>query len=306
MKPCALALLAAAGACAAAQDGPIRTVTYDPAKVIHVPVARGVPTHVEFEPDEEIVSDVAAGLASVCRSVARGRDNAQDADPSPDAWDLCAAKKGRDLLVKPVGAGRLSNLVALRTNRRAYSFSFDVVTNPAMAVQRLSIVAPGLPPQSPEAAALAQRAAMAAALEPKPAEIVTARLSALPVVRNSNYEVRTNRNGDEARPNAVFDTGSETCFQYRGNRPLPSIHRINADGSRLQLNWRLEPRMGRLLCVDQVAPGWELRLGADEHSPVAEIVNQAYDPEGVPPEDGSAVPGVVRVLRAPAAAITKE
>lgn len=307
MKAAALLLLAAGGV-AAAPAGPIRTVTYDPMQVIHVPVARGVPTHIEFEEGEEVVSNVAAGLASTCR---QAQPNASDAaagvtaDANPDAWDLCAPKKGRDLWVKPVGTSRLPNPVALRTNRRAYSFSFDVV-EPARAVQRLTITSGPSPSMNPEAAALAQRTAAAAALEPKPAEILAARLGALPLVRNSAYERRTNKTGTEALPSAVFDDGRETCFQFRGNRPLPAIHRINADGTDQRVNFRVVAQMGRLLCVDQVAPGWRLRLGSGENAPVAELVNQAYDPEGIPPEDGTAVPGVVRVLRAPAATAAKE
>lgn len=304
----AIATLAACASGFAAGDGPIRTVPYDPTKVIHVPVARGVPTHVEFELGEQIVSDVAAGLASVCRSTSKSGMNAMVASDTqaPDAWDLCAPKNGRDMWVKPVGTGAFSNRVALRTNLRAYSFSFDVVDRPALAVQRLSIAGTAAPSSDDPAALLAQRTALAAAMEPKPEEIVEARLQALPTVRNSDYDVRTNEAGAEARPSAVFDDGRFTYFQFRGNRPLPAVFRKNADGSVQQVNPRVDARMGRLLVVDQVAPGWMLRLGGERNSPVAEVRNRAFDPEGLAAVDGSAAEGVRRVVRDPRSGGFKE
>jgi type IV secretion system protein VirB9 len=301
MRCAALALLsAAASTVVAAGEAQIRSVTYDPTKVINVPVARGVPTHVEFESGEEIVSDVAAGLTSVCRSSTRGsQGSAEMSDAAGDAWDLCAPKKGRDLWIKPIGSSKLPNPVSLRTNRRAYSFNFFVVTSPTLAVQRLSIAAPPSPPPDTQSSEFALRTAAAA--QPRPEEVVDARLGALPAVRNSSYDRRTNETGQEACPSAVWDDGIATFMQYRGQRPIPSIHRVNADGSKQQITPRMDRRLGRLLVADQVAPGWELRLGAEANSPVCVLVNQAFDPEGVAIDTGTTSPGVRRVLLAPPA-----
>lgn len=303
-----------------AAEGPIRVVTYDPGKVIHVPVARGVPTHVQFEEGEKITSPPAAGLASVCRTSAKdstSNGTTQAAEMPPDAWDLCAPKDDRNLFIKPTGAGCVTstvpgqdgkpprsvtqcypNPVAVVTNRRSYSFSFNVVANPAQAVQRLTIQSPKPPEPDPATLAMQQKVAMALALAPKEEDVIQARINLPPLVRNADYTVAINETGQDAKPVAVFDDGRFTYFHFPGNRTLPGVFRVEANGKESRTNPSFDP-VNSLLVVDSVAQGWFLRLGADPDSPVASVVNNAYDPQGVAPVAGSTVEGVRRVVRNP-------
>jgi type IV secretion system protein VirB9 len=291
----ATTLMLALQAAFAAGEGPIRVIAYDPGKVIHVPVARGVPTHVQFEEGETIDSAPAAGLASVCRT---SRDSSAQAEVAPDAWDLCAARGGRNLFIKPVGTSRLPNPVAVVTNRRSYSFSFNVVGNPVQAVQRLSIQPPKPPEPDPVTVAAQQKLAMALAAAPKEEDVIQARMALPPLVRNAQYTVALGRDSEDVRPVAVFDDGQATYFHFPHNRPKPAVFKVNADGSEEQVNPRFDLAT-EMLAVDQVARGWRLRLGANEGSPVASVRNEAYDPQGVAPVAGSAVEGVRRVVRNP-------
>lgn len=316
----ATTLMLALQAAVAASEGPIRVITYDPTKVINVPVARGVPTHIEFEEGEKITSPPAAGLASVCRTSAKdstSNGTAQTAEVSPDAWDLCAPKDGRNLFIKPTSSGCFTkslptedgkplrtvthcypNPVAVVTNRRSYSFSFNVVGNPALAVQRLTIQSPKPPEPDPATLAMQQKVAIAIALAPKEEDVIQARMALPPLVRNAAYSIALGRDSEDVRPVAVFDDGRATYFHLPGNRPKPAVFKVNPDGSEEQVNPRFDLAT-EYLAVDQVAHGWRLRLGAEKGSPVASVRNEAYDPQGVAPVAGSAVEGVRRVVRNP-------
>jgi type IV secretion system protein VirB9 len=58
------------------------------------------------------------------------------------------------------------------------------------------------------------------------------------------------------------------------------------------VNARMDP--DDLLVADRVGRRFVLRLGES----VAAIINDAFDLDGVPPQDGTTVPGVARVVKA--------
>ena len=58
------------------------------------------------------------------------------------------------------------------------------------------------------------------------------------------------------------------------------------------VNARMDP--DDLLVADRVGRRFVLRLGES----VAAIINDAFDLDGVPPKDGTTVPGVARVVKA--------
>ncbi|MEO7007954.1 MAG: TrbG/VirB9 family P-type conjugative transfer protein, partial [Caldimonas sp.] len=96
-------------------------------------------------------------------------------------------------------------------------------------------------------------------------------------------------------PSLVFDDGRFTYLRFSGNREVPAVFNVLADGSETLVNTRME---GDLLVVDRVSRQLMLRSGAA----VVGLWNEAFDPEGVPPQDGTTVPGVRRELKADAAA----
>lgn len=266
-----LAALAAMLLAQAATAQQIREVVYDPIQVIHVPVARGVPTHVEFEPGETLVLDPATGLDSNC---------------TPEsAWCIAAEKGGGDLMVKPTSASPMANAVAVKTNRRSYSFSFDPVPFPARAVTRLIVRSPREP--QPDA-----RLAAAAALAPQPAEVLERRMSACPQVLNSSYSVATGRGSSDIVPRAVFDDGRFTYMQFPGNAPLPVPFEVQPDGSEAVTT---PTTVCGFWTVDRVVRRLRLRHG----SAVVELTNDAFELEGRPPVAGSGIDGVERLVRDP-------
>jgi type IV secretion system protein VirB9 len=265
---------------AAAQ--PIREVIYDPMQVIRVPVSRGVPTHVELDPEETIVSELATGLTSVCEVTG-------STEAPPGAWYVCGAKGTSDLYVKPIGASQLPNPVAFKTNRRSYSFSFEPGAA-SRAVQRLIVRAPRPPEPDPAAAMAADRMAAAMALVPKPEEILQSRIDACPQIGNSSYSVATGRGSDDIVPRVVFDDGRFTYFQFAGNAPVPVPFEVLPDGSEVTTN----PTMKcGYWSVDRVVRRLSLRHG----NAVVSVVNEAFDVDGRPPQAGSTAEGVQRLVR---------
>ncbi|MBC7734367.1 MAG: type IV secretion system protein VirB9, partial [Bacteriovorax sp.] len=71
-----------------------------------------------------------------------------------------------------------------------------------------------------------------------------------------------------------------------------AVFQIAPDGSEEMVNARMDP--DDLLVADRVGRRFILRLGDS----VAAIINEAFDLDGVPPRDGTTVPGVARVVKA--------
>jgi type IV secretion system protein VirB9 len=71
---------------------------------------------------------------------------------------------------------------------------------------------------------------------------------------------------------------------------VPSVFHVLGDGGETLVNARMEDD---LLVVDRVSRRLMLRAG----SAVVGVWNEAFDLDGVPPGDGTTVPGVQRVLK---------
>jgi type IV secretion system protein VirB9 len=122
--------------------------------------------------------------------------------------------------------------------------------------------------------------------------LIDARWQAKPLVRNSAYSVATGKDSEDIVPVMVFDDGTQTYFSFPNNRPIPAVFEIAPDGSEEMTNTRMDP--DDLLVADRVGRRFILRLGQS----VAAIINDAFDLDGVPPKDGTTVPGVSRIVKA--------
>lgn len=284
---CALVLAAWAGSTASAADGQLadprlREVLYDPHAVVTVPVKRGVVTLVVLDADESI-AEVAAGLGGDCAK-------------TEAAWCVAAQPGGRTLFVKAKSSASAPNNLAVVTDRRTHSFRFVVLADndPKMPVYRLVIKAPAARPAPP--ARLAQRdAAPVMALPavpppPSPSEVIAQRLQAKAQVRNANYSIAEGSGSEDIVPTLVFDDGRFTYFRFPGNREVPAVFHVLGDGSETLVNARMEDD---LLVVDRVSRRLMLRSG----SSVVGVWNEAFDLDGVPPSDGTTVPGVHRSFK---------
>lgn len=264
-------------------DPRLREVQYDPRAVVTVPVKRGVVTLVVLDADESI-TEVAAGLGGDCAK--------------PDAaWCVAAQPGGRNLFVKAKSTAGAPNNLAVVTDRRTHSFRFVVLADndPKPPVYRLVVKAAA----APTAGRLALRdtaplvALPAVPLAPSPQEVITERLQAKPQVMNSRYSIAEGKGSEDIVPTLVFDDGRFTYIRFPGNREVPAVFHVLGDGSETLVNARMEED---LLVVDRVSRRLMLRSG----SAVVGVWNEAFDLDGVPPDRGTTVPGVQRVLKAEA------
>jgi type IV secretion system protein VirB9 len=270
-----------------APDARLREIAYDAQAVVTVPVKRGVVTLVTLAADERI-TDVAAGLGGDCTK-------------TEAAWCIAAQAGSRNLFVKPKSTASAANNLAVVTDQRTHTFKFVVLAdNDARPpVFRLNVSAPYSKATS-SAKPLAREALPLPPLvvPTVPAQApVAERLQAKPQVMNTQYAMAEGNNSDEIVPTLVFDDGRFTYMRFPGNREVPAVFHVRSDGSETLVNARMEDD---LLIIDRVSRRLMLRAG----SSVVGLWNEAFDLEGIPPGEGTTVPGVQRVLKAPQAAVT--
>ncbi|MEH0164809.1 TrbG/VirB9 family P-type conjugative transfer protein [Paucibacter sp. JuS9] len=269
-------------------DAHLREVHYDPHAVVAVPVKRGVVTLVVLDADEAI-SEVGAGLGGDCAKL-------------ESAWCIAAQPGGRTLFIKPKRIAASPNNLAVVTNRRIHNFRLVVLADedPRPSLHRLVVKAPPLaaPALAPLARAQAMQSAPAlnaslAPLPPRPSaeQLVSERLQAKPVVLNTQYALAEGAYSQDIVPTLVFDDGRFTYLRFLGNREIPAVFHVLPDGSETLVNARIEDD---LLVVDRVSRRLVLRAGAA----VVGLWNEAFDLDGVPPEEATTVPGLRRTLRA--------
>ena len=262
-------------------DPRLREVVYDPRAVVTVPVKRGVVTLVQLDPDEAI-TEVAAGLGGDC------------AKPEA-AWCVAAQAGGHTLFVKAKRAAGAPNNLAVVTDRRTHAFRFVVLpdADARPPVYRLVVKAP---PPDLHPSAVPHLTPLALALpalppQPSPQALVAERLQAKPQIRNTRYSLAEGTASTEIVPTLVFDDGRFTYLRLPGNRAIPAVFQVLGDRTETLVNTRMEDD---LLVVDRVSRRLTLRAG----SAVVGIWNDGFDLDGVPPADGTTVPGVARTMKA--------
>jgi type IV secretion system protein VirB9 len=112
-------------------------------------------------------------------------------------------------------------------------------------------------------------------------------------VINTQYSIAEGAGSQDIAPTLVYDDGRFTYLRFPGNREVPTVFHVLGDGSETLVNARMEDD---LLVVDRVSRKLMLRAG----SAVVGLWNEAFDLDGRPPDDGTTVPGVQRVLKADA------
>ena len=252
-------------------DPRLRTVVFAAEMVVDVPVRRGQITQIVLGDDEQLVGLPISGKGSNC---------------ADETHTWCIATQGRDLFVKPKTGATSTNLIVV-TDRRRHAFLLQPVEGAGLTLMRLTVAAPFVPRPVSTALPLAPALTL-----PSAKELIEARWQAKPLVRNTAYSVATGKDSEDIVPVMVFDDGTQTYFSFPNNRPIPTVFQIAPDGSEEMVNARMDP--DDLLVADRVGRRFVLRLGES----VAAIINEAFDLDGVPPKDGTTVPGVARVVKA--------
>jgi type IV secretion system protein VirB9 len=280
-----LCTAAAAQANTPRADPRLREVRYDPKAVVTVPVQRGVVVLVELDADEAI-TDVAAGLGADCSKA--------DA-----VWCVTAQPGGRHLFVKAKSGATAPNNLAVVTDRRSHSFQFEVLSEDDRRppVYRLSVKAPAraaAPTGSPFQSLVREMAELAQLPEaptgPTPQQLVAERLRARPAVVNTRYSMAEGAGSRDIAPSLVFDDGRFTYLRIAGQRELPAVFQLQADGSERLVNTRMEED---LLVVDRVTRRLMLRAG---HAVVG-IWNEAFNLDREASTGATTVPGLERSLK---------
>ena len=108
--------------------------------------------------------------------------------------------------------------------------------------------------------------------------------------RNRRYTLQKIEGSDDIIPSEAWDDGRLTYIRISNNREKPAFFKVMPDKSELTTNFHME---GDVVVLHEVARQWVMRYG----SQVIAIYNEAFDPEGLPPVDGTLVPGVIRITK---------
>jgi len=296
---------AVAAVAVSASAAGIREVEYSPRSIIDVTVARGVALLIQL-PDADLVRHAGVGRASDCN---RPDDN----------WCIATLQETNLVFVKAkTRATGTNNLELVTSTNRKYSFRLNLgdersatqrlVVRPAGRGPSMPMAAPasgtlpaaagradarGAAPESWTSTALAAPAAAVVTGRAPPvseAAALAERLAAGPRIVNASYSLAIGDRSDDIVPTAVFDDGLFTYFRLPGNREIPAVFHVTADGQETLTNTRME---GDLLVVDRVSRSMRLRVGEQ----VVSVFNEAFDLEGRSVnKSGVTVDGVERVL----------
>ncbi|MBB2981416.1 TrbG/VirB9 family P-type conjugative transfer protein [Paraburkholderia tropica] len=263
-------------------DSRVRQVLYDENEVVQVTTQRGAGTEIVLGGGEHIER---VGLGDSGEDEGCGRapvDRASGADePVPD-WKISSCKGDSDIFLKPGSRAHDTNLI-VHTDRHDYAF--DLVVLPATKAGSEGVMYRVTFSYRDELAA--HDAAR------REANRIAQREAAPAAKHNLAYTMQAVPGSDDIVPSAMWDDGRFTYIEIPGNRKIPSVFRVGEDGSEHVPDRHMD---GDRIVVHEVARRWVLRLGSE----AVELWNNAYDLDGVPPVDGTTVPGVIRTLKMPA------
>lgn len=303
-----------------ARDPRVRVIAYDAQQVVKLYAVPGATLTIQLSPGETVaglpVSDqalldtpepagptgpvaMAGGLTQPSERAAAGRGASSDRN-------LFTAVRGNFVMLKPLRdlapqplfiIGKSLDPTTGRETMRAYTFELSTREGPltADAPNTYYLVRFTYPAEeSAEAAAAAkarhQATADAAAARRKEQEERQARLrlQSPQAAVNWNYDGQGDR---DLAPAEIWDDGQSTFLRFPGNRRVPAIFSVLADGREAAVNYSANT-VG-LVTVQQTGPALRLRDGGL----VLCIFNRSFDPVGRNAGTGTTSPDVVREIR---------
>ena len=243
---------------------PVQLVPYDTSQATMIKAKRGFATHIDLEADEHIVKDGVGG-------------------GDTDNW-ITSAKAGSNfILLKPKKNAHDSNLV-VKTDRRSYAFDLRVLKDhsPDKGTWRIAYTYPKL---NIEVAPLTP-----AQIEATNKAKVKQLQDAPQAIRNTQYSMQAMPNSDEIAPTAAWDDGNFTYLKIPSHREIPAVFRVTADGAESMVNIHMEGDNKDTIVIHGMAKHYVLRLSKQ----VVGVWNDAYDIEGVSPNNGTVTLGVSR------------
>ena len=305
----------------AGSDPRVRVIAYDPHQVVKLYAVPGATLTIQLAPGETVaglpVSDQAlldgaepagaggpialAGGPAPSERAAAGRGASSDRN-------LFTAVRGNFVMIKPLRdlapqplfiIGRSTDPATGREVMRAYTFELSTRAGPLTAeapdtYYLIRFTYPAEERAAAAAAATARRQAGAAAAAARRREVEERgarqrlQLAATPGAANWNYEGQGDR---DLAPAEVWDDGQSTFLRFPGNRRVPAIFSVLADGREAAVNYSVSA--AGLITVHATGPALRLRDGGL----VLCILNRAHDATGRNAGTGTTSPAVVREIR---------
>lgn len=268
-----------------AYDGRIQYVDYNSADVVEIHAYAGLGSQIVFGSDEKTL-DIASGFGQGWeitnrrnvlylkpKSVQTGGNSDDQAatviKPKPGEWDT-------NLLVT--------------TNKHMYAFDLHLMPQSSGKMRVNNDVSYRVQFRYPQEEA-AEKARLASKAHTE------ARMSVKTPPVNWGYSMQVGDNSGSIAPTMAYDDGRFTYLKFPNNKDFPAAFLVSATGKESLVNSHvIASRPGGpkdILVLHQVSPQFVLRYG-DE---VVGIYDENWDANGVPPENGTTVPGVQRVLR---------
>ncbi len=259
-------------------DNRIQYVNYNSGDVVVIRSVAGIGTRIVFAPNEAIL-DVASGFTQgwefsdrrnilYIKAKSIKSEQGQPAmSPEPGKWD--------------------TNLM-VTTNLRMYDLDLHLLpgsnnSGKAPANQSISYRVEFRYPGDE----LANDKSLSAK------EKIRAALDGKPEPRNWNYSMQIGDASDNIAPTMAYDDGRFTYLKFPNNRDFPSAFLVAADKTESLVNSHIDPAFPDTLVLHRVSREMVLRLG----KAVVGIYNESFNPDGIPPNEGTTVPGVKRILK---------
>jgi type IV secretion system protein VirB9 len=244
----ALAMMLCCAPCAAlavAADSRIRTVDYDPDRVVRIEGRFRTATQVLLAPDETVLH-AAVGDTT--------------------AWDVVADRNV--LFLKPKARHGPTDLIVTTAlpGGGARNYTFELTSAGTVPTRGGAFVVRFRYPSDRKAAAVAAVSAAEAALQQKALDLKLER-AALEGPRNLAYDVQ---GAEDLQPSEISDNGRFTVMRFPAGQPIPTIYAVSPAGQESLVPFdvrgefvvvhgtaaRFRLRRGKtLLCVWNLAPG---------------------------------------------------
>jgi len=249
-------------------DGRIQNVVYNPGDVVVIHAVPGRGARIVFSSNETIL-DIASGFT--------------------DGWEF--ADRRNVLYIKPKSLkatdgqsaslspepGKWNTNLMVATTARLYDFDLRLIS--ALTRKTSYRVEFKYPDEDAAKAKLEEGKKKA-----------QARLDAKAAPRNWNYTMQIGENSSGIAPAMAYDDGRFTYLKFPNNRDFPTAFLVSEDKTESIINSHVEDN--DILVLHRVSPEFVLRLG----NAVVGIYNERFDINGVPPKDGTTVPGVQRIV----------
>ena len=249
-----------------AYDARIQYVDYNAGDVVTISARSGRGVRIVFAPNEKIL-DVASGFTEGWELVERGNILYLKAK------SLTGGEGGGALSPQPE---RWNTNLMVTTSARLYDFDLRLVGASDGVAYRVEFKYP----------ADEKASAKAKAVEKKSLDELSRKMPP----KNWKYSMQAGKGAEGIVPSLAYDDGNFTYLRFPNNRDFPAAFLVGADGSESLVNSHVE---GDTLVIHRVSPKLVLRFG----KAVVSVYNEAFDPDGVVPTDGTTAPGVSRELK---------